>query len=81
MAVAATVISMLAHVASHRYGFEFWGIRTSSMTDSQARILHWAVTGRPAPASADVEAGIVPPPRTGPVVGGGAAQARTARRS
>jgi AcrR family transcriptional regulator len=81
MAVAATVISMLAHVASHRYGFEFWGIRTSSMTDSQARILHGAVTGRPAPASADVETGIVPTPCTGPVFGGGAAQARTARRT
>jgi AcrR family transcriptional regulator len=81
MAVAATVISMLAHVASHRYGFEFWGIRTSSMTDSQARILHWAVTGRPAPASADLGAGTLPSPRTGPVVGGGAAQARTARRA
>ena len=81
MAVAATVISMLAHVASHRYGFEFWGIRTSSMTDSQARILHWAVTGRAAPASADDEVGSIPAPRTGPVVGGGAAQARTAHRS
>ncbi len=49
MAVAATVISMLAHVAAHRYGFEFWGIRTTSMVDSQARVLHWAVTGRSAP--------------------------------
>ncbi|MHB8594840.1 MAG: TetR family transcriptional regulator [Acidimicrobiales bacterium] len=50
MAVAATVISMLAHVASHRYGFEFWGIRTTAMVDSQARFLLWAVTGRAAPA-------------------------------
>ncbi|HUO47198.1 MAG TPA: TetR family transcriptional regulator [Acidimicrobiales bacterium] len=79
MAVAATVISMLAHVASHRYGFEFWGIRTSSMTDSQARILHWAVTGRPAPAATEAELAAVPRPRTGPVVGGGAADARTRR--
>src|ERR1700722_6073077 len=72
MAVAATLISMLAHVAAHRYGFEFWGIRTTAMVDTQARVLHWAVTGRPGPPS--VEA--VPAPRTGPVVGGGAAQAR-----
>ncbi len=50
MAVAATLISMLAHVAAHRYGFEFWGIRTTAMVDTQARVLHWAVTGRPAPA-------------------------------
>jgi AcrR family transcriptional regulator len=47
MAVAATLISMLAHVAAHQYGFEFWGIRTTAMVDSQARVLHWAVTGRP----------------------------------
>jgi AcrR family transcriptional regulator len=50
MAVAATLISMLAHVAAHQYGFEFWGIRTTAMIDSQARVLHWAVTGRAAPA-------------------------------
>jgi AcrR family transcriptional regulator len=49
MAVAGTLISMLAHVAAHQYGFEFWGIRTTAMIDSQARILHWAVTGRAAP--------------------------------
>lgn len=46
MAVAATLVSMLAHVAAHRYGFEFWGIRTASMTDVEARIVYWAVTGR-----------------------------------
>jgi len=49
MAVAANLISMLAHVAAHQYGFEFWGIRTTAMVDSQARVLHWAVTGRAAP--------------------------------
>jgi AcrR family transcriptional regulator len=53
MALAATLISMLAHVAAHRYGFEFWGIRTASMTDGQARILHWTVTGRPPPPETD----------------------------
>jgi AcrR family transcriptional regulator len=52
IATAATLVSMLAHVAAHRYGFEFWGIRTASMADSQARILHWSVTGRPAPEGA-----------------------------
>src|SRR3984957_12329609 len=49
MAVAGTLISMLAHVAAHQYGFEFWGIRTAAMVDSQARGLHWAVTGRGPP--------------------------------
>ena len=82
MAVAATVISMLAHVAAHRYGFEFWGIRTTALVDSQARMLLWAVTGANAPAGAELSAE-PPPPRTGPVLGGGAARARTedARRA
>ena len=28
MASAGILVSMLAHVAAHQYGFEFWGIRT-----------------------------------------------------
>jgi AcrR family transcriptional regulator len=80
MAVASTLVSMLVHVAAHRYGFEFWGIRTKAMVDSQARVLHWAITGRPAPAGAGAD---LPPaslrPRTGAVLGGGAAAARTGR--
>ena len=52
MAAAGTLIAMLAQVAGHRYGFEFWGIRTASLVDSQARLLHWSVTGRPAPEGA-----------------------------
>jgi AcrR family transcriptional regulator len=79
MAAAGTLIAMLAQVAGHRYGFEFWGIRTASLVDSQARMLHWAVTGRPAPDGATVPGAEGPPPRTGPVVGGGAASARTAQ--
>jgi AcrR family transcriptional regulator len=79
MAAAGTIIAMLAQVAGHRYGFEFWGIRTASLVDSQARLLHWSVTGRPAPAGARVAGSESPPPRTGPVVGGGAASARTAQ--
>jgi AcrR family transcriptional regulator len=49
MAVAGTLVAMYASVAAHRHGFEFWGIRTGALVDSQARMLHWAVTGRPAP--------------------------------
>ena len=74
MAVAATLISMLAHVAAHRYGFEFWGIRTTAMVDTQARVLHWAVTGNRPRASRHRSPSAAP--RTGPVVGGGAAQTR-----
>jgi AcrR family transcriptional regulator len=79
MAAAGTLIAMLAQVAGHRYGFEFWGIRTASLVDSQARLLHWAVTGRPAPEGVQVAGADGPLPRTGPVVGGGAAAARTAQ--
>ena len=47
MAVAGTLVAMFASVSAHRYGFEFWGIRTRNLIDTQARTLHWAVTGRP----------------------------------
>jgi AcrR family transcriptional regulator len=52
MAVAGTLVTMFASVSAHRYGFEFWGIRTRNLIDTQARMLHWAVTGRPAPEGA-----------------------------
>jgi AcrR family transcriptional regulator len=45
MAQAATLVSMLAHVAAHRYGFEFWGIRVDKMRESVARLLYIGVTG------------------------------------
>ena len=77
MAVAGTLVAMFASVSAHRYGFEFWGIRTRNLIESQARLLHWAVTGRAAPP---------PPllpreatrPRTGPVLGGSTAPRRRA---
>lgn len=49
MAHAATLVSMLAHVAAHRYGFEFWGIRVDAIRESVARLLFTGVTGRTAP--------------------------------
>jgi AcrR family transcriptional regulator len=49
MAVAGTLVTMFASVSAHRYGFEFWGIRTRNLVDTQARMLHWAVTGRAGP--------------------------------
>jgi len=45
MASAGILVSMLAHVAAHQYGFEFWGIRTIGLRDSMARQLSWGVTG------------------------------------
>jgi hypothetical protein len=77
MAVAGTLVAMFASVSAHRYGFEFWGIRTRNLIDSQARLLHWAVTGRNAPV-AEMPAREAVRPRTGPVLGGPTARRRSA---
>ena len=45
MAVAGTLVSMLAHTAAHQYGFEFWGIRTAKLREAMARQVSWSVTG------------------------------------
>jgi AcrR family transcriptional regulator len=50
MATAGVLVSMLAHVAAHRYGFEFWGIRTDDLQRSMARIVYTTVTGQRPPA-------------------------------
>ncbi len=75
MAVAGTLVAMFASVSAHRYGFEFWGIRTRNLIDTQARMLHWAVTGRLAPA-AETPSRESTRPRTGPVLGGATARRR-----
>jgi AcrR family transcriptional regulator len=45
MATAGVLVSMLAHVAAHQYGFEFWGIRTADVRSSMSRQVAWGVTG------------------------------------
>ena len=50
-ATAGAMVAMLAHVAQHRYGFEFWGIRTADVRVSMARQLYWAMTGQKPPAA------------------------------
>ncbi len=74
MAVAGTFVAMFASVSAHRYGFEFWGIRTRHLVDSQARLLHWGVTGRPGPDGVvgrePLTVSAASAPRTGPVPGG-----------
>lgn len=73
MAVAGTLVAMFASVSAHRYGFEFWGIRTRDLVDSQARLLHWAVTGRPGPPGVvghePLRVSRASAPRTGPALG------------
>jgi AcrR family transcriptional regulator len=49
MAGAGVLVSMLAHVAAHQYGFEFWGIRTADVRISLARQVAWGVTGAKPP--------------------------------
>src|SRR5277367_4152972 len=74
MAVAGTLVAMFASVSAHRYGFEFWGIRTRNLIDTQARTLHWAVTGRLAPPPAEMPSRERTRPRTGPMLGGATAR-------
>ncbi|HLT17477.1 MAG TPA: TetR family transcriptional regulator [Acidimicrobiales bacterium] len=45
MATAGVLVSMLAHVAAHQYGFEFWGIRTKHLRATMVRQLAWGITG------------------------------------
>jgi hypothetical protein len=73
MAVAGTLVAMFASVSAHRYGFEFWGIRTRNLIDTQARTLHWAVTGRAVPP-AEIPSRESTRPRTGPMLGGATAR-------
>mgnify|MGYP006870823381 CR=1 FL=1 len=49
-ATAGVLVSMLSHVAAHRYGFEAHGISADSLRTAMARILYTAVTGKKAPA-------------------------------
>ncbi|MBI2704493.1 MAG: TetR/AcrR family transcriptional regulator [Actinobacteria bacterium] len=51
MATAGVLVSMLAHVSSHRFGFEFWGIRTGDLRRSMARVIYSTMTGARPPAS------------------------------
>lgn len=49
-AVAGVLVAMLAHVAAHRLGFEFWGVRTADLRTTMARIIYWSVTGAKPPS-------------------------------
>jgi len=50
LATAGVLVAMLAHVSAHRYGFEFWGVRTADLRTAMARIIFWTVTGTKPPS-------------------------------
>ena len=47
--LAGVLVSMLAHVASHRAGFEGYDIHADDLRRSMARIVYTSVTGTKAP--------------------------------
>nr|MBA3303333.1 TetR/AcrR family transcriptional regulator [Acidimicrobiia bacterium] len=49
MATAGVLVAMVAHVSAHRYGFEFWGIRTEDVRRSMAGMVFWSVSGQRPP--------------------------------
>jgi len=49
MANAGVLVTMIANVAAHHYGFEFWGIRTADVRVALARHIYWGVTGQRPP--------------------------------
>lgn len=49
MANAGVLVTMVAHVAAHHYGFEHWGIRTPDIRVALARHVYWGVTGQMPP--------------------------------
>jgi AcrR family transcriptional regulator len=61
MAVAAVLVSMLAHVAAHQERYDDWDISLASVRDAMADVMYWAVTGPRVPQH--------PRPRTGRATG------------
>jgi len=49
MANAGVLVTMIANVAAHHYGFEFWGIPTADVRIALARHTYWGVTGQQPP--------------------------------
>lgn len=45
MAMAGTLVSMLAHVAAHQAGFVAWDIPLKGMREAMTRVVYWGVTG------------------------------------
>ncbi|MEY2472534.1 MAG: hypothetical protein QOK28_1863 [Actinomycetota bacterium] len=51
LATAGVLVAMMANVTTHRFTYEFWGIRTADLRASMADIIYTSVSGKAAPAS------------------------------
>jgi AcrR family transcriptional regulator len=49
LAQGGVLVTMLANVAAHHFGFEHWGIHTPDVRISVARHVYWGVTGQRPP--------------------------------
>ena len=48
---AGVLVTMLANVAAHHWGFEAWGIQSTDARTALARHLYWGVTGQKPPST------------------------------
>jgi AcrR family transcriptional regulator len=48
---AGVLVTMLANVAAHHWGFEAWGIQSADARTALARHLYWGVTGQKPPST------------------------------
>jgi AcrR family transcriptional regulator len=51
MATGGVLVAMMANVTTHRFTYEFWGIRTAELRASMADIIFTSITGKAAPTS------------------------------
>lgn len=51
MAMAGSLVAMLAAVAAHQKGFEAWDIRSRELRQSLISLVYWGITGKKPPAS------------------------------
>ncbi|GEB49528.1 TetR family transcriptional regulator [Streptomyces cacaoi] len=49
MAVAGSLVAMLASVAGHQKGFQSWGVKQAELKPSLALLVHMGVTGKKPP--------------------------------
>jgi AcrR family transcriptional regulator len=51
MAMAGTLVGLLAHVSAHQGGFPVWGIALADVRESVLRLVYWGISGQAPPVS------------------------------